>query len=85
MVTWTNTLALYAVCSCSKIGDQGDSWLLNELLKKNGPFVPSSVMLMSLSEKIFEMTAMHGLALCDPWHMLAGPQQPVIPPAAAWV
>lgn len=35
MVTWTSTLASYTGCSCCKIGDQCDSWLLKELLKKN--------------------------------------------------
>lgn len=31
------------------------------------------------------MTAAHGLAVCDPRHLLAAPRQPVIPPVAAWV
>lgn len=31
---WTNILASYTGCSCYKIGDQGNSWLLKELLKK---------------------------------------------------
>lgn len=41
MVTWTSTLASYTGYSCCRIGDQCDSWLLKELLKKNYLFSPS--------------------------------------------
>lgn len=33
-MTQKNTSASYTGCSCYKIGDQGDLWLSNELLKK---------------------------------------------------
>lgn len=71
-------------CSCCKICDQGDSWLLKELLKKNDLFSPFFKPI-SISEELCAKTAVHGLVVCDSRHLLAAPQQLVIPCASAWV
>lgn len=71
-------------CSCCKTGDQGDSWLLKELLKKNDLFSPSFLPI-SILEELCAKTAVHGLVVCDLRHLLAASQYLVISCAAGWV
>lgn len=55
--------------------------IVKELLKENDLFSPSFLPI-SVSEELCANTAVHGLAVCDPRHLLAAPQQLVILSAA---
>lgn len=49
------------------------------------PFFHLLFLHISISEELCAKTAVHGLVVCDPRHLLATPQQLVIPCSASWV